>query len=290
MTRIIVDSTCDLPDDVVKRYGITVVPMVMSLRDREYRDKVNIRAGEVYAAMRSGVVPKTSQIDCGALMDVFSGFCEAGVPFVYLAFSSALSGSCNTARILLADYREQYPGLDMEVIDSKSGSVATGLIAMRAAARSESGVSFAELVSHILELTEHVEHVFTIADLKWLVRGGRIDPIVGMIGSLLNVKPILDVKNGSMQIIKKVRGDEAARAEVVSVTAARARSFPEQLIGIAHAENLPGAEALKRAIAETLGATNFIISEIGSVLGSHIGVGSLGVFFFNKRFAPTTVN
>jgi DegV family protein with EDD domain len=283
MTRIIVDSTCDLPDNLLKRYSIITLPMLMSLDGTEYQDKVTITPSAVYDAMKSGVVPKTSQVDYGALTDVFDELTARGEGFIYLAFSSGLSGTYGASKVICDEYIERFPELDMAVMDSRGGCMATGLIALQAAEQLENGVAFKDVLAHIIEMTVRVEHVFTIADLRWLVKGGRLDPLSGMIGSLLNVKPILDVRGGKIEIIKKTRGFPAAIEAVAAIAADRARSFPEQLIGIAHAGNLPGVELLKNAVMATLGATNFVVSEIGSVLAAHLGVGSLGLFFFNSK-------
>ena len=283
MTKIIVDSTCDLPDELLAKYDIITVPMQILLDGKAYLDKLNIQPSDVYDAMRGGIVPKTAQVDLNYLEHAFEDCCKKGLDFIYLSFSSALSCTHQSATIVLADMQEKYPDIHMAAVDSKGGSLATGLIAHQAAKLIEKGYDFDSVVSSVDDMISHVEHILTIMDLKWLVKGGRIDPIKAAIGSLLNVKPIIDVKNGYMDIIKKVRGSNNAIMSLIEIMADRIREFPEQLIGIAHTGNREAAESLKSKIATRLGATNFIISEIGSVLGAHIGIGALGVFFFNKK-------
>jgi DegV family protein with EDD domain len=145
------------------------------------------------------------------------------------------------------------------------------------------GVAFDTVVNSVKEMVKNTVHVFTIADLRWMIRGGRIDPLKGMIGSLLGVKPILDVKDGAMEIIKKVRGIPAAESAVVDIVCERAKTYPEQIIGIAHTDNPGGAARLRDMITKRLGTQKFITCQIGSVLSSHAGIGSLGTFFFGKR-------
>ena len=286
MIRCIVDSTCDLPEDTMERYGMLMVPLHVLLNGNDYRDKVEITADEVFSAMRQGQVPKTSQVGPDDVSNVFQSCCDRGEDFIYIAFSSALSGTYQLAKVILAEFQQKYPGLRMQVVDSKAGSVAVGLIALQAVQLIEAGYAFDEVVERITFMADHVEHVFTIADIGWLVKGGRISKLQGMLGSILEVKPILEVKNGIIGVIKKARGSQKALAMMVDTLIERVTAFPGQIIGIAHSDNLPGVERIKAMLTEKMGATTFIISKIGSVLGSHIGVGGLGLFFFNQRPEP----
>jgi fatty acid-binding protein DegV len=107
-----------------------------------------------------------------------------------------------------------------------------------------------------------------------------------MLGSILEVKPILEVKNGIISVFKKARGSQKALAMIVDTLLERISAFPGQVIGIAHSDNMPGVERIKGLLTEKIGASNFIISKIGSVLGSHLGIGGLGLFFFNQQPEP----
>lgn len=284
--RFIVDSTCDLPEGIMKKYGILMIPLHVLLDGKDYRDKGEITTDEVFSAMRSGLLPKTSQVGPSDVYQTFQGCCDRGEDFIYLAFSAALSGTYQVAESILAEFRPKYPDRNMQVIDSKAGSVAIGLIALQGVKMIEAGYDFDTVTRHIIDMTEHIEHVFTIADISWLVKGGRISKLQGILGSLLDVRPVLDVKNGLLQVIKKARGSQKALNAIVDTLVERIGAFPEQIIGIAHADNLPGAEELKKLLTQKLGAQNFIVSKIGCVLGSHLGIGGLGLFFLNQKPAP----
>lgn len=286
MIRFIVDSTCDLPEDMMKEHGIIMVPLHVFLNGRDYRDKVDITPDEVFDAMRQGQVPKTSQVGPEDIDNIFQSCCDKGEDFIYLAFSSALSGTCQLAKVILADFVQKYPHIRMQVIDSKAGSVAVGLMALQAVQMIEAGYNFDAVVKQIAFIADHIEHVFTIADIGWLVKGGRVNKLQGMLGSILEIKPILDVKNGFINVIKKARGSQKAIVMMVDTLMERIATFPGQMIGIAHSDNLPGVEKLKCLLTEKIGASTFIISKIGSVLGSHIGIGGLGLFFFNQQPEP----
>lgn len=285
MVRIIVDSTCDLPDELLKKYKIEVLPLVVYLDDKEYLDKQTIKVDEVYAAMRKGIVPKTAQPYPATIISGFKQLCQKGQDFIYVAFSSALSGTYQTARAVLAELKKSYPNINMEVIDSKSGSTATGLIVLQLAKLIEQGYSFNKLLDHCKHLINHVEHIFSIDDLNWLVKGGRLSKAQGIVGNILSIKPILCVKNGTIEVMEKVRGRKRALNRIVDIVETRISNFFAQPIGISHADDLQTAEELMDMINTRFGQQNFIVNKIGSVLGSHLGIGGVGVFFFNSPFS-----
>ncbi len=286
MIRFIVDSTCDLPNDVMEKYSIQMIPLHVLLDGIDYRDKLEITPEEIFSAMQKGMVPKTSQAGPEDVVKTFQSCCDRGEDFVYLSISAALSGTYQLAKVILDDFKQKYPHLRMQVINSKSGSVAIGLIALQAVKMIEAGYAFDDVTAHIVTLADHVEHVFTIADISWLVKGGRISKLQGMLGSILDVKPILEVRNGLIQVIKKARGNQKAIAMMVDTLVERITSFPNQIIGIAHTDNLPAVEKLKHLLNEKIGANDFLVCKIGSVLGSHLGIGGLGLFFFNQQPEP----
>ncbi len=284
MTKIIVDSTCDLPEEELNKYDISVLSLKVLLGDKEYQDKKNITVDEVYDAMRKGIMPKTSQPSPADIYEMFKEYASNGRDFVYLAFSQALSGTYQLAVSILQEIKELYPNVNMRVMDSKGGSTATGLLALQAACLAEDNKhDYNNLVLKLSELIKCVEHVFTIPDLNWLIKGGRIGKAQGMIGNILNINPILHVDDGKMEVIHKVRGRKKALNLVVDLLEERAASLTNQIIGISHADDPETALELMELIKKRLGCTRFIINKIGSVLGSHLGIGGVGIFFFNSN-------
>ena len=134
-------------------------------------------------------------------------------------------------------------------------------------------------------MTNHIEHVFILEDLNWLMKGGRINKVQAALGTMLDLKPMLDVNNGYLEVIKKVRGKKKSINTLLDIVEERIDGFTDQVIGIGHADDEEAAEAVVKAIKERFGEdTKCVITKIGCVLGTHLGIGGVGVIFFNKKF------
>lgn len=283
MTKIIVDSTSDLPDSIVEEYDIDVLPLRIYIEGEEYLDNVTISVDEVYDAMRKGLFPKTSQPNPKDTYELFRKYASAGKNFIFYTISSKLSGTYETCHQIIQELKGEYPNVKMGIVDTKSGSLAIGLIVLQAAKMARKGISYDEIVSVSNENARYIEHIFTINDLSWLLKGGRISKGSAIIGGILDIKPILDLQEGKIQVIRKVRGHKKLLMTVLDIVKQRIKEFPNQMIGIAHADDLNNALAMKEMIIEKLGNCNILIEKIGSVLGTHLGIGGVGVFFFNKK-------
>lgn len=282
--KIVIDSTTDLSRELIEKYHIDVIPLRVLIDEKEYTDKETITVEEVYEFMKKGICPKTSLPSPQRIYAQFSKYASQGMDFIYYSFSSRLSGTYQAAYQIIEELKVQFPKVKMAVIDTLSGSIASGLIALQGAKLAEIGASFEKIMKISLDCIKYIEHVFTIDDLNWLLKGGRISRKSAIIGSALNIKPILDVKDGEMNVIKKIRGRKKALETVVSIVEERIRNFPNQIIGIAHADDFESALEIRDMLIEKLGHNkNIMIEKIGSVLGSHIGIGGVGIFFFNRK-------
>lgn len=282
-TKIIIDSTTDLPAEVIAKYDIDLLPLNILLEEKVYQDKLTIDVEEVYEAMREGVYPKTSLPNIVDMYRVFERYAKKGRDFIFYSFSSRMSSTFQTSKMIVDELKENYKELKMEVIDTKGGSFASGLIVWQGAALSKAGYAFEQIVRLSKENVENIEHVFTIDDLKWLVEGGRVSRSGAVIGSALNIKPILDVQDGQIMLIQKVRGRKRSLNTVVDLVVTRLGDFKDQTIGIVHADDFETALLVKEMIAQRLDEANILIEKIGSVLASHLGIGGVGVFFFNQK-------
>lgn len=283
MIKIIVDSSTDLPVEMMKEYDIRLVPQRIYLEGTEYFDKVTINADEVYEAMSREVIPMTSLPRPLDIREAFVKCCSRGDDLIYIAISSKLSGTYQLAMSILEEVKEEYGNVKMQVIDSKSGSTAAGLIALQAAKLAGAGIAFEEIIEQLTELSDHIEHVFFVGDLKWLIMGGRLSRSEGMIGNILNIKPILYVRDGEVVLLERVRGRKKALTALADIVEDKIKDFPKQTIGISHAGDLELADELRDMLTKRLGHEDIIINKIGAALVSHLGIGGAGVFFFNKE-------
>jgi len=280
--KIFVDSTCDLPDEYFKTWGIEMVPLRVILNGKEYMDKLTIKISEVYETMRNGIIPKTSQPNYAEAYDIVYKQAAQGYNCIFLSFSEKLSGTYQIISSVFKEISTKFTNLKMEVIDTKSAALSSGIMAYQAARLAAAGKSFEEIVRMIKQLVNHVEYIFTISDLNWLIKGGRISKVDGFLGNVLNIKPVLQLRDGKIELIGKVRSKKKALNTLVDTLEQRMAKFPEQIIGISHADDLETATELETMIKARLGKINTITCMIGSVLGAHLGIGGVGVCCFSK--------
>lgn len=282
MMKILIDSGCDLPKEIIERYNIEVLPLIVYLDDKEYFDGVDIQPKEVYDAMRNEKVPKTAQITMGKFQEVFKRIAESKESYIYIAFSSELSGTYQTSILVKEQIKEEYTDLDLEIIDSKNATLGVGLIVQRAAQMVEEGKSKEEIIDKIKYDVEHLEQIFTVDNLEYLFRGGRISKTAAVLGGLLNIKPVLDVEEGKLIPLEKVRGKNKLLKRMIQLIDERGKDLENQVIGIGHGDDLETAHKVKEIINEKFGVKDVIIHTIGSAIGAHSGPGTIAISFFNE--------
>jgi len=280
-TKIIVDSGCDLPQIIINDYDIEILPFNIHLDNKTYRDGIDIVIEDVYSALREGKIPTTSQVSLNSFEDTFTRNARKRNDCIYISFSSKLSGAYQAGRLIAAQVKKQFPKINIDVVDSKSGSVAIGVITYKAAQLLREGVSRLEVINKIKYWADHIEHLFILDNLKTLVRGGRISKTSSLIADVLNIKPILHLNDGKIELLQKVRGTKNSINKLVELFKEKSFNIKEQLIGIAHGGNLEDAEKLTEKIQE-IGGEIFCIKLISSVLGVHLGIGGIGLFFLNE--------
>lgn len=278
--QILTDSACDLPQELVEEHGIEVIPLLVELDGREYVDGRDISPEQVYGAIRAGKAPRTNQTPANIFHQVFSKFASLGKSCLYIAFSSKLSGTCQTG-MMVAQQLNQQDGADIQVVDSLCGSLGQGLVVLEAAKMARAGKERGQIVERVQQLSRHMEHIFTVDDLEYLQRGGRVGRTAALVGSLLNIKPLLHVKDGLMVPIEKVRGKNKAIKRILEIMEERCHQLCHT-IGISHADDKESALKLKELIEAKFGCRDIVVNIVGSVLGCHIGIGGVAVFFLNK--------
>lgn len=283
MIRIIADSTCDIAEELLRGYDLITLPLVITVDGQNYLDGVDIGIEQVYDWMRRDILPQTAQVPYDVMRNAFEDCCKRGEDFIYLSFSSEMSGCFSLSAVITEELKAEYDNIRMEIVDSQGGSCATGLIVLQALKMAEAGHTMDEILKEVRFMIDHVEHIFTVADLNWMVKGGRISKPLGLAGSVLNIRPWLDVERGKMIVKGMVRGEKKAIALITEEVKKRSGAFSRQLIAIAHAGDRLLAEKVEEKIKESLPECATAITEIGGVLGVHLGMSGIGVFFFNER-------
>lgn len=283
MIKIIIDSTADLPEEIIKKYDIDMLSLKVSLNSKEYLDKKTITTDEVYDEMKKGIHPITSLPNLLDIYKLFEGYASSGVDFIFYCFTSELSSTYQTAYLIIEELKEKYPKAKMKILDTRAGCFGSGLIAHQGAKLVEAGHSFEEVVEISLQNINNIEHIFTLSNLDWISKGGRISKGSAIIGGALKINPILSMEDGIIGVLQNVRGRNKALKTVLSIVEDRIRDFTNQIIGIAHSDDYEMALKVKDMIIEKFGYDNIIITKIGSVLATHLGIGGIGVMFFNKK-------
>ncbi|MCC2544280.1 DegV family protein [Bacillus thuringiensis] len=281
--KIITDSAADLPVELLQAYDIDLIPLrVYDEVETEYIDGVTLESVTLLQKMREGAVYKTSLPSLETFQEKFVSYAKEGNPCIYLAFSSELSGTYQSSVVIKEEVKETYADLDLEIIDTKCASLGQGLVVLEAAKMAKNGASKEDILKRVAFLMNHMEHIFTVADLQYLVRGGRLSKVAGFIGGLLNIKPILNVEEGKLVPLEKVRGKKKVLSRIVDIMEERGKYLKGQTIAMTHGDDLETAEALKALITERFGCEVFIVNTIGAAIGAHTGPGVITLFFLNE--------
>lgn len=282
--KILVDSACDLTEEYLNTYQIDMVPLTVHLDEKEYKDGLEIKPKKVYDEMRAGAKTKTSQVSPQEFQSLFESYIEKKQTVVYLAFSSELSGTYQTAKMVEQNIKDEHPNAPIHILDTKCASIGYGLVVLRAAQLAQNGASVEEILDTALYHAEHMEHIFTVDDLEYLQRGGRVSRTSAFVGSLLNIKPILHVDEGKLVPLEKLRGSKKVLQRMIDLMEERGTDFENQIIGISHGDDLERAQKLAEMVKERFGVKDVIIEMVGAVIGAHSGPGTLALFFLNRPY------
>ncbi|TFJ93581.1 DegV family protein [Lentibacillus salicampi] len=282
--QILADSACDLSETHYKTYDIEMIPLTVHLDDQEYKDGIGIKPEKVYDAMREGKSPKTSQVSPQAFKTMFTSYAEANQPLVYLAFSSELSGTYQTAKMMEQEVKETYPDAELHVVDTHCASIGYGLVILRAAQLAKDGAGIEEIIETATYHANHMEHIFTVDDLEYLYRGGRVSKTAAFVGSFLKIKPILHVEGGKLVPLEKIRGSKKVLNRMLEIMEERGTDFSNQTIGISHGDDVETAQKLASMIKEKFGVDDILIEMVGATIGAHAGPGTLALFFLNHTY------
>ena len=280
--RIFADSACDLPKSFFAENDVTLLPLHVLIDDVEYVDIETIDSIEVYEAIGNGKHPKTSQVSPEFFLGKWEELVASGEEGIYIAFSSELSGTHDTAVMIKNQVLESNPEMNLIIIDSKCASLGYGLLVKEAVRLRAEGSDIETIERKIRFMAEHMEHLFTVDDLDYMARGGRVSKASAFIGGLLNIKPLLHVEGGKLVPIEKHRGRKKVLRRMTELMAERGVNLSEQTIGINHSNDELIALEFKALVEEKFQPKNIEVHVIGSTIGAHVGLGTLGVYFLNK--------
>ncbi|MCQ2566107.1 MAG: DegV family protein [Clostridia bacterium] len=281
---IITDSGCDISPKTLKSWGVQCIDLSFRKADSP-RDCYNrdIVMTEFYDEMRAGTVFQTSAVNTAEYTDVFSKALQQGLNVLYICFSSGLSACRNSADLAAAELASEYPKNKVAVIDSLCGSAGLGLLVYLAVQKKKGGADFSSLIKYIEETIPRISHWFTVDDLKYLKRGGRVSPSAAFAATVLDIKPILHVDDeGHLVPVTKVRGRRAAIKALAEKYQLLAED-PEAPYFISHGDCLEDALLLESMIHAKSKNKAASITDIGPVVGSHAGPGTLALFFAGRK-------
>jgi len=289
--KIVTDSTCELTADLVKQLDIHILPVIVTLGDKQFLDNVDITSKQVFEDMKKGEIYKTSQIPLNTYIDVFSHYAKENIPVINVVMSSGISSSYETSVIAVNMVKEEYKDARIYTIDSKCCSVEMGIAVKYMAMAAQNGKSYEEILKVLEFCKTNTGVLFTVSDLKYLSRGGRLSKASAFIGNMLNIKPILSVtEDGRLEVIDKVRSSKKVFQYIVD----KVRSdIPNEELEkaemiISYADNEEIAIGMKQEIVNSVGMERDKISlqDIGPCIGVHTGPDSLYVFYLKRHLPP----
>ncbi|MCB6366996.1 DegV family protein [Intestinibacillus massiliensis] len=284
---IVTDSCCNLPEPLIEQYDLRIIPLMFHAEGKEYLgySKGNpLDLQQFYAMMRRKVHVMTSSASPQHCQEIFQAALQQGDDLLYIGFSSGLSASYDTAASVLLQLAEAYPSQRVFAVDSLCAALGEGLLVTYAARMREKGADIEEVYSWLLDNRLHLCHWFTVDDLFFLHRGGRVSKAAAIVGSMVGIKPVLHVDNDGHLIMKsKVRGRKASLDALVQKMAELASEPGKQTVYIVHGDCEADAKYVADAVKARFGVKDILIQCLDPVIGSHSGPGTVALFFMGRE-------
>jgi DegV family protein with EDD domain len=280
------DSGCDLPEEVIKQYKLGIVKLALKIDDNVYgEDSDTVPIKEFYDKMRAGSLTSTSQATPEQFVNAFDKTLAEGKDVLYIAFSSGLSGTYNSSMIARETLLEKYPERKVIVVDSLAASMGQGLFVYFAACLKEEGNTIEEVAEWCEKNKLNIGHMFTVDDLVYLYRGGRVSRATQIAGSILGIKPVLHVDDeGHLIAVGKVRGRKQALTALVDGMAERIGNHTENItVGISHGDCYDDLKFVMDLVSKKYKVKKFITSYVGTIIGAHSGPGTVALFFYADK-------
>lgn len=281
---ITVNSTVDLPKEWLEERHVPVVPLKYTIDGETYTDMEGLSAKEFFGKLREGKMSVTSQVNPEEAAALLEPYIQEGKDILHLGFSSGLSGTLNSMRIAGQMLEEKYPEAKIIVIDTLCACLGEGLLLYKALQGKAEGMTIDELAQWVEDNKLHICHNVTVDDLNHLHRGGRISKTTAVLGTLVQIKPIIHMDNyGKLQVIGKERGRKKSLNKIVDMAVEQSKGWDNDIIMITHGDCLEDAEYVAKVVREKMGIDNILINNIGTVIGSHTGPGVVAVFCMGNQ-------
>ena len=282
--KIITDSGCDLPADMLQSLNVEKIPLSVLFRGESRADSVDEGIKELYDGLRSGEVATTSAVNPEGWSSVIEPALQAGQDALVLAFSSGLSTTYQSAVIASNELMEKYPDRKIYVVDTLCASLGQGLLVWYACRKRDAGLELEALRDWVEANKLNLCHWFTVDDLMFLKRGGRVSATTALVGTMLQIKPVLHVDDeGHLVNVAKTRGRRASIDALAKKVAELGEGFDNETMFISHGDCLEDAQYLATQLKEKYGVKHVHINYVGAVIGSHAGPGVLALFFMGKN-------
>lgn len=285
---IVSGATGDMPQSVIEEYGLHVIPMNVRVNERDYLyhpDEKELSCKDFYTKLSAGEESVTSQITPIVFKEVFESYLKEGKDVLYIAFSSGLSGTYNSACLIADELSEQYPERRLVCIDSLCASIGEGFLVYLAGKLRKEDKSFDEVVEFVTNNRTRVCHWFTVDDLIHLKRGGRLNSLEAVVGTALKIKPVLSVdREGKLTVVAKVRGIKKGMDYLKEHLVNDGTDTGNQTVMVGHADAPEIAEQLKEQLLSEGLVKDVIISNVGPVIGTHVGSGMFALVFLGENY------
>ena len=282
--NIVTDSCCDLRPETYEQLNLTVVPLSMEFRGQVREDRSDDSIKEVYAALRAGESAQTAAVNPDRWLNAMEPHLAAGRDVLVMAFSSGLSTTYQSAVIAAEELREKYPERTIYVVDTLCASRGEGLLVWYACKKRDEGMTLDELHTWVEDTKLHLCHWFTVDDLMYLKRGGRISAATAIVGTMLKVKPVLHVDNeGHLINMFKVRGRKASLEAIADKLGELGGNYDNSTVVLCHGDCIEDAKYVENILKTKYGVKEVLINYTGAVIGSHSGPGTMAVFFLGDH-------
>ena len=284
---IMTDSSCDLPQELADQLGLEVLPLEVMADGKNYRnwlDGREIGFKEFYKLAREGKELKTSAVNTAAFEEKMEELLKEDRDILYIGFSSGLSTTYNSGEAAARELREKYPERKIYTVDTLAASLGQGMITYYAAKKKEAGATIEEVRDFVENEKLHMCHWFTVDDLNYLKRGGRISAATAAVGTMLSIKPVMHMDNeGHLVAVGKARGRKAALCQLLDTMGELGEGLEGQTTFICHSDCMDDAQYVASQMKERFGVAQVNINWIGPVIGAHTGPGTIGIFFWGSE-------